>query len=50
MSAALRGVATDESELDQVLERHPEFPRLIAVKIDAQTPGSTLHRAGTEDS
>ncbi len=39
MSVALKLVATEESELDQVLERHPEFPRLIAVKIDAQRRG-----------
>lgn len=42
MSVALKRVApleSDESELEQVLERHPEFPRLIAVKIDAQRRG-----------
>lgn len=39
MSVALKLVATEESELDQVLDRHPEFPRLIAVKIDAQRRG-----------
>ncbi|MBC7963108.1 MAG: radical SAM protein [Steroidobacteraceae bacterium] len=39
MSVALKLVAKEESELNQVLERHPEFPRLIAVKIDAQRRG-----------
>jgi len=39
MSVALKLVAKEESELEQVLERHPEFPRLIAVKIDAQRRG-----------
>lgn len=39
MTVALKLVAKEESELEQVLERHPEFPRLIAVKIDAQRRG-----------
>jgi len=39
MSVALKRVTTEESELDQVLERYPGFPRLIAVKIDAQRRG-----------
>lgn len=42
MSVALKRVVqleSGESELEQVLERHPEFPRLIAVKIDAQRRG-----------
>jgi hypothetical protein len=39
MTVALKRVALEESELDQVLDRHPEFPRLIAVKIDAQRRG-----------
>ena len=39
MTFALKLVTTEESELDQVLDRHPEFPRLIAVKIDAQRRG-----------
>src|ERR1035437_4739682 len=39
MSVALKLVAKEDSELEQVLERHPDFPRLIAVKIDAQRRG-----------
>jgi hypothetical protein len=39
MTVALKRVVTEESELDRVLERHPGFPRLIAVKIDAQRRG-----------
>ena len=44
MSVALKLVAKEESELEQVLDRHPEFPRLIAVKIDAQRRG--VHYTG----
>lgn len=39
MSVALKRVTKDESELELVLEQHPEFPRLVAVKIDAQRRG-----------
>ncbi|MEI6209281.1 MAG: radical SAM protein [Desulfuromonadales bacterium] len=39
MAVALKLVESNESELDQVLERNPEFPRLVAVKIDAQRRG-----------
>jgi len=39
MTVALKVATTGVSELEQVLERHPEFPRLIAVKIDAQRRG-----------
>jgi hypothetical protein len=39
MTVALKLVTKEESELDQALERHPEFPRLVAVKIDAQRRG-----------
>jgi hypothetical protein len=30
---------TRESSLDDVLERHPDFPRLVALKIDVQRRG-----------
>ena len=42
MSLALKHVApfaSAQSELEQVLERHPEFPRLVAIKIDTQRRG-----------
>lgn len=39
MTLALKKIDAAASELEQVLERHPEFPRLIAVKIDAQRRG-----------
>jgi hypothetical protein len=39
MSVALKRVTREESELEQVLDNHPEFPRLVAVKIDAQRRG-----------
>lgn len=39
MTLALKKLEAAASELEQVLERHPEFPRLIAVKIDAQRRG-----------
>ena len=39
MTVALKSVTLEGSELDQVLDRHPAFPRLIAVKIDAQRRG-----------
>lgn len=35
MTVALKQVGRKESELELVLERHSEFPRLIAVNIDA---------------
>lgn len=39
MSVVLKQVVPEQSELEQVLEQHPEFPRLVAVKIDAQRRG-----------
>jgi len=39
MTVALKKVAAKESELELVLEQHSDFPRLIAVKIDAQRRG-----------
>jgi hypothetical protein len=39
MAVALKRVVAEESGLDQVLERHPEFPRLVAIKIDTQRRG-----------
>ena len=39
MTLALKKIESEESEFEQVLECHPEFPRLVAVKIDAQRRG-----------
>lgn len=39
MTLALKNIESAETSLEQVLENHPEFPRLVAVKIDAQRRG-----------
>lgn len=39
MSIAVKRKVSEEPELEQVLEKHPDFPRLVAVKIDAQRRG-----------